>query len=213
MSDQSTNESPAPAASRDILRDHEYDGIREYDNPTPGWWSMIFVATFLFSIWYFLFYHMSTISTSVGAGYDQAVSADMKRRFAEIGELKPNAETILKLMKDANWVQVGATVFKTQCVSCHGANGQGQIGPNLTDDYYKNVRQIADIARVISEGAANGAMPVWKNRLQPNEVVLVASYVASLRGKNLQGRAPEGEAIAPWSETPATSAKTSTAAM
>jgi len=82
-------EPSAGPASRDILRDHEYDGIREYDNPTPGWWSMIFVATFLFSIWYFLFYHMSTISTSVGAGYDQAVSADMKRRFAEIASSSP----------------------------------------------------------------------------------------------------------------------------
>jgi len=84
-------------------------------------------------------------------------------------------------------------------VSCHGANAAGQIGPNLTDDYYKNVQQLTDIPKIISGGAAAGAMPAWKTRLHPNEIVLVAAYVASLRGKNLPGpRGQEGERIAPW---------------
>jgi len=39
-------------------------------------------------------------------------------------------------------------------------------------------------------------MPVWKNRLQPNEVVLVASYVASLR-EELQGTRPRGRSDRP----------------
>ena len=41
-------------------------------------------------------------------------------------------------------------------------------------------------------------MPAWRNRLHPNEVVLVAAYVATLRGKNLPSpRPPEGEIIPP----------------
>jgi cytochrome c oxidase cbb3-type subunit 3 len=47
-------------------------------------------------------------------------------------------------------------------------------------------------------------MPAWKTRLHPNEIVLVAAYVASLRGKNLPGpRGPEGEKIPPWPVLPA----------
>jgi len=77
------------------------------------------------------------------------------------------------------------------------------VGPNLTDENWKNVQKIADIPQVIMNGAAAGAMPAWKTRLHPNEVVLVAAYVASLRGKNLPGpRGPEGTAIAPWPAAP-----------
>ncbi|MFN9977437.1 MAG: cbb3-type cytochrome c oxidase N-terminal domain-containing protein, partial [Phycisphaerae bacterium] len=40
------------ARARDHLSDHEYDGIREYDNPTPGWWHLIFIGSVFFSIMY-----------------------------------------------------------------------------------------------------------------------------------------------------------------
>lgn len=184
---------------RDIVLDHEYDGIREYDNPTPGWWNFIFFASVVFSVWYFLYYHASTISTSIAQGYSNDVGDDLKRRFSTIGDLKPDEATLLKYMGNAEWSAVGASVFKTNCISCHGPDGAGQIGPNLTDDNYKNVRMITDIARVVSDGAAGGAMPSWKTRLHPNEVVLVSAYVASLRGKNLPGpRGPEGSLIAAW---------------
>jgi cytochrome c oxidase cbb3-type subunit 3 len=185
--------------SRDSLQDHEFDGIQEYDNPTPGWWYLIFFGTFLFAVWYFLYYHMSTISTPVAVEYQDATAEDMKKRFADIGDLKPDAATVVRFMNEPGWLQFGASIFKTNCVSCHGANGQGQVGPNLTDDYYKNITKIEDIPHVIANGAANGAMPAWKTRMHPNEIVLVASYVASLRGKNLPGpRGHEGTEIPPW---------------
>jgi len=185
--------------NRDLLREHEYDGIQEYDNPTPGWWNLIFLGTFLFAIWYILYHHASTISLSVAQSYEEDIADDLKKRFSAIGDLKPDEPTLLKFMANEEWKIVGASVFKAQCVSCHGPNAAGQIGPNLTDDYYKNVRQLTDIPNVISGGAEAGAMPAWKTRLHPNEVVLVAAYVASLRGKNLPGpRGQEGERIPPW---------------
>jgi cytochrome c oxidase cbb3-type subunit 3 len=186
-------------SDRDLLREHEYDGIQEYDNPTPGWWNLIFLGSFLFAIWYILYYHASTVSVSVAQGYETDVSDDLKKRFSSIGDLKPDESTLLKFMANEEWKLVGASVFKAQCVSCHASNAAGQIGPNLTDDYYKNVKQLSDIPLVIAGGAAAGAMPAWKTRLHPNEVVLVAAYVASLRGKNLPGpRGQEGELIPPW---------------
>ena len=187
------------ANDKDVVRDHEYDGIQEYDNPTPGWWNFIFFATFVFSIWYFLYYHASSISTSVAQGFENDVTDDLKKRFSTIGDLKPDEPTLIKYMANAEWKAVGASVFKTNCVSCHGSDAAGQVGPNLTDDNWKNVQQLADIPKVIANGAAAGAMPAWKTRLHPNEVVLVAAYVASLRGKNLPGpRGPEGAKIPPW---------------
>ena len=46
-----------PPPPRDQLSGHEYDGIQEYDNPTPGWWTAVFAVTVFFSFFYFVYYH------------------------------------------------------------------------------------------------------------------------------------------------------------
>ncbi len=183
--------------------DHAYDGIEEFDNPLPGWWKWLFVASIIFSPFYLMFYHGGAQGRSIQDQYGVALAANTRLQFAEIGDLEPNAETIVKYMHKESWVRVGEMVFKGNCISCHGRNGEGKIGPNLTDDVYKNVNKIADIARVINEGAGNGAMPKWSNRLHGNEIVLVAAYVASLRDTNAASTRPaEGKKIAAWPEAP-----------
>jgi cytochrome c oxidase cbb3-type subunit 3 len=192
------------AEPRDQILDHEYDGIREYDNPTPGWWHAIFIITVLFAGVYFVFWHFSEFAWTI---QDQWAADDLeatRKQFAELGELKPDEATMLKMMKDPKWLPVGASIFKGNCTSCHGANAQGGVVcPNLTDDYWKNVKKLEDVPKVIANGANNGAMPAWKGPLNQNEIVLVAAYVASLRGHgDATGRGPEGEKIDPW-PTPA----------
>lgn len=188
----------------DQLLDHEYDGIREYDNPTPAWWHLIFLGCVGFSIVYYLFFQIGSSGWTVEQAHQTAVAEDLKLRFQEIGELKGDEATILTYMQQPEWLSVGVTVFATHCKSCHGADGEGSVGPNLTDDHYKNVKQLADVAKVIEQGAANGAMPAWRNRLHANEIVLSAAYIATLRGKNLpSSRSAEGEEIPPWPTAPA----------
>lgn len=185
------------------LLDHEYDGIAEYDNPTPGWWHTIFLGSVLFSAFYFFFFTFSPMAWTPEGRHAEAQRREFQRLFADIGELEPTQETILGLMGDPQWMPVAEGVFATNCVSCHGANGQGLVGPNLTDEHYKNVTEITGLADVIQNGAANGAMPPWGNRLHPNEIVLLAAYVADMRGQELSGpRGPEGEIIPPWPPTP-----------
>lgn len=186
------------------LTDHMYDGIREYDNPLPGWWTWLFILSCVFSFFYWIVFHLGTEGRSVHDEYDRVSASIFERRFAEIGVLKPDQETLLKYMNNPKFLTVGKVVYKTNCVSCHGANGEGNVGPNLTDDHWKNVKQLEDVAKVIEQGAANGAMPAWRNRLSHiNQIVLAAAYVASLRGSNpAGGKIPEGDKIAPW-PTPA----------
>jgi len=195
MSDPAGNQA---TQYEDPLTGHEFDGIREYDNPCPSWWSWLFFGTFVFSVVYFLFFQFSLVAWTIEEDYQEDVVADLKRQFAEIGDLTPDEPTVARFLNDAKWLTVGEVVFSTNCVSCHGPQGEGLVGPNLTDDAYKNVKRLGDIVRVVSDGAANGAMPAWKNRLHVNELVLVSAYVASLRGKNVPGRAPEGQPIPPW---------------
>jgi cytochrome c oxidase cbb3-type subunit 3 len=184
------------------LMDHEYDGIREYDNPTPSWWHMIFLGSVLFSVLYFVFYEFSPIAPTIHKMHAAAEQRQMERLFAEIGQLEPTQDTILVYSQDAEWMDFAASLFARECKTCHGANAEGNIGPNLTDDYYKNVTQVTDIFNVIANGAANLAMPAQRNRLHQNEIVLLSAYVAQLRGKNATGRAPEGDRIDPWPPVP-----------
>lgn len=190
---------PAPTSRQDILTDHAYDGIQEYDNPTPGWWTWIFVASIIFSAVYFL------LVTVLGggqlgptAGYERAYVEDLKKQFAKFGDLQPDAPTLLRLFDEPDALKVGQSIFTTHCVTCHARDGSGMSGPNLTDDQYINVTRLDDFIDVINKGRNNGAMPAWENRLSKNEVIVVAAYAASLRGKNLPGRPAEGQVAAPW---------------
>ncbi|MDM4013963.1 cbb3-type cytochrome c oxidase N-terminal domain-containing protein [Roseiconus lacunae] len=188
--------------------DHAYDGIEEYDNPLPGWWKWLFIASIVFCPFYWVFYHSGTKGRSLEDSYNVALAENTRLQFEEIGELKLDGPTIARFMGKDSWVKVGEAVFRANCVSCHGREGEGKVGPNLTDDFYKNVAEIGDIGLVIANGAGNGAMPKWSNRLHINEMVLVSAYVAKMRGNNVDGRPTEGRQIAPWPDVPADDAET-----
>lgn len=199
-----TAEAPEPHEPvRDELTSHNYDGIQEYDNPTPGWWNLVFFGCVVFSVFYVLLVHFTPESvwkTRI-ARYEYVKAKALEQQFAELNKIPMGEEKILKIMSQPAWLEQGKGIFKGTCAVCHGQDGEGLVGPNLTDEVYKpaNVKTLMDIPRIITEGAANGAMPSQKNTLNENEIALVSAYVASLRGKNLQGpRGPEGEPIAPW---------------
>lgn len=180
------------------------DGIEQLETPVPGWWKKTFITLLSLCPFYLLYYHIGAPGRSMADAYDQALARNTRLQFEEIGELKPDAETILRFTEKANWLKVGKVVFKTNCASCHGRSGEGAVGPNLTDDRYKNIRSVEDIARVVLQGANNKAMPAWDGKLHPNEVVLVSAYVASIRGTNVAGgKAAEGGAIPAWPDVPA----------
>ena len=135
--------------------------------------------------------------------FDRALAANLELQFAEIGNLQPTRETVVEYLYKPNWLQVGKTFFKSNCVQCHGNDGGGKIGPNLCDDSYKNVKDIGDILTVLQNGANAGAMPAWKTRTSQNTLILTASYVASLRGTDPETpKAPEGKVIPAWPEAP-----------
>ena len=182
----------------DQLSDHSYDGIQEYDNPLPGWWVWLFIATIIFSVGYFY------VSITTGK-LDPIVSYTDAQLMAQksAGVLNHDAATLMMLSKDPDTLGAGSGIFQTNCVSCHGRDASGVTGPNLTDNNYINVKKIDDIYDVVSKGRNNGAMPPWSMRLGPNEMVQVSAYVASLRGQNKPGLPPQGVVIPPFSATPA----------
>ena len=182
---------------------HSYDGIEEFDNPLPAWWTWLFVISIAFCPFYWIYFHSNIEGRSIHDQHELAVAENSRLQFAQMGMLDPDRETIVRCMNDEDLVTVGRIVFKANCVVCHGRSGEGKVGSNLTDNFYKNVQNIEDIATVIAKGANGNAMPAWASRLHPNEVVLVAAYVASLRDTNVEnGKMKEGRESPPWPEPP-----------
>lgn len=192
-------ESAGIEQSDEILTDHDYDGIMEYDNPTPGWWQLIWFGSIVFGLLYVMVYHLSPMILSPQEKLASMKRAAMERKYGEIAEIPLSDDKMLMLMNSDDWHTTGETIFTLRCASCHGDKGQGFQGPNMTDDSYKNIKTLTDFFGVIKNGAAGGTMPAQGNLLNDSQISVVAAYMASLRGKNLPGPRPaEGEVIPPW---------------
>lgn len=187
----------------DPMTDHEYDGIREFDNPTPGWWHWLFGASIVFSVLYLAFFHFSVAGWTVEDAWSNDQRAEFVRVFGSVGQLKTDDRSILKQMENPQFMTIAKAAFVGNCSACHAKDGGGLVGVNLCDDNFKNVKSVSDIFKVITDGANAGAMPAWKRTFSDNERVILAAYVASLRGTQPGNpKAAEGPAIPAWTDTP-----------
>lgn len=181
------------------LLSHEADGIREYDNPMPFWWSAIFWLSIIASVPYFVFYHFGGVGSTLAEDYESEVGAFYEMQAAKLGDLKGDDETILALSTDTEKLLGGQTMFKANCGTCHSPDGGGKTGPNLTDDFYLNVRNPADIFRVVRDGVPGKGMPDWGKRFSEPQLVLLSAYVVSLRGRTpASAKEPQGNQVAAW---------------
>ncbi len=194
---------------KDILFDHEYDGIRELDNSLPPWWVAMFYITIVFAVAYLGYFHIS------GYGVDQATEYAMEMERAEEAvqaHLAKQADRVdennVIALEDPKDIALGETIFTTYCSACHGQLGEGGVGPNLTDEYWVNGGGITDVFKTIKYGVPAKGMISWEAQLTPVQIQEVASYVISLQGSNPENaREPQGEiwkegdAVATDSET------------
>jgi cytochrome c oxidase cbb3-type subunit 3 len=169
-----------------ILLDHEYDGIQELDNNLPPWWVWLMWGTIIFAVVYMLNYHVFKISP---------LQIDEYTAEMELAEsLKdPNAVTELTaiLLTSESDLNAGKTVFGKFCIACHKEDGRGEIGPNLTDEYWIHGNDIKDLFKIIKYGSPNGKMTPHGNLLTPLQIQQVASYVLGM--PYAEGMPPEGD--------------------
>ncbi len=179
--------------TQDQVRGHSFDGIEEYDNRLPNWWLWILYGTIVFSIGYWLAFQ----TVSLFPQPKDRLAADMKRaqeaQLARMAEGGPSNESLNMLAGMADKVAEGRKLFQTHCVACHADQGQGLVGPNLTDPNWIHGGAPVDIHRTVTEGVAAKGMPAWGSQLGPQRVDLVVAYVLSIRNTNVAGKAPEGD--------------------
>ncbi len=197
---------PAPPHAAEIKRHdeiqgdilHVYDGIEEADNQLPLWWVAVFLGSIAFAITYWLGVQVYHARPSPMESYEQNIAA-IRAAQAEAARNQPQVtpELLATLAKNPEAVAAGAAVFKQNCIACHADHGQGNIGPNLTDNFWLHGGRGVDIHHTITEGVPAKGMPTWGPVLGEGTVRNLTAFVLSLRGRNLPGKPPQGEPYKP----------------
>ncbi len=163
------------------LLDHDYDGIKELDNPVPGWSAAIFYITIAFSIIYAIYYFAMDGKTQYQE-YDDAC-AEHEQKY----KAKNESSAKLILLADEASLAEGQVIYtKMNCAICHGATGAGTAnGPNLTDDAWLNGCSFDEVFSIIKNG--KGGMTAFKGQMGDAKIQKVASYIL----QKLKGTTPE----------------------
>ena len=198
---------------------HEWDGLKELNNPLPRWWVLVFYATIIWAVGYWIAfpawpgltdYTKGALGYSERAAANAGVEADKKAQSkwndavakASLAEIKASPE----LSKFSN--AVGRAAFVNNCGGCHGSGAQGGPGyPNLNDDNWLWGGSLEEIQQTILHGVRDGAdseargagspgMPERASVLKPDQIEDVAEYILSLSKRSKDAAAAErGKAI------------------
>ncbi|APG84813.1 cbb3-type cytochrome c oxidase subunit FixP [Sinorhizobium americanum CCGM7] len=181
---------------------HEWDGIRELNNPMPRWWVYTFYATILWGVGYAIAYPsipMLTDATKGMLGFSSRaeVSTELANaKAAQAGSLERIASSSLEeIIADPQLQQFavagGASAFKVNCAQCHGSGAAGAKGfPNLNDDEWLWGGKPEEIYQTIAHGIRHSSdaetrvseMSSFAEMLTPEEMRATAAYVLSLHG-------------------------------
>jgi len=78
------------------------------------------------------------------------------------------------MMSTAAFAQDGAALYKAKCSGCHGAAGEGKMGPSLKG------KSAGDVTAVLSSGGKKGPHTKPFNAT-PDEQKAIADFVATLK--------------------------------
>lgn len=163
------------------LMEHDYDGIKELDNPPPRWIMLLFYITIGWSILYGAYFFWLKQGPSQEEEYAMKSEAhDEKYQIASL-----SADDLVAFTDEATLAEGKQIYTDMGCMACHGMNGEGNaVGPNLTDNYWIHGCKISDLFTVIKNGVPAKGMTPFKSQLSDEKIQKVASYVLSLVGSN-----------------------------
>lgn len=185
-----------------MMADHSYDGISELDNFMPPWLQYVFVGTVAFALVYFVNYSVLGNGPTGVEEYEEELR--MEALASEVRKANLVAgidENSVIFDESAVALAAGKSIYETNCVACHAADGGGGVGPNLVDDYWLHGSTIKDLFGVVKYGVVEKGMIPWEDQLSPEQIQQVSSFVLSLKGTiPANPKIPQGEL---YSATPA----------
>jgi len=199
---------------QDVMLDHNYDGIKELDNSLPPWWVAMFYLSIGFAVVYMTYYHF----TDAGAGSAEEYEMEMEQAEKAVAAyLATQAnlidETNVTALLDEDALAAGQTIYNNNCAACHGMQGEGGVGPNMTDKYWIHGGGIKDVFSTIKYGVPEKGMIAWKAQLSAADMHKVASFILTMQGTNPpNAKEPQGELYEPQADNGAEPAATDSTA-
>jgi cytochrome c oxidase cbb3-type subunit III len=179
-------------AKNEIHSHHDFDGIQEYDNDLPPWWKAMFYVSIVFAVGYMLHYHVFKTGALQTEEYEMEMEEAALIASKNVDD--PNAVTNFEVLTEAAALESGKALFNTNCAACHGQEGQGTVGPNLTDEYWLHGGDVNAIFKTVKYGVPAKGMVPWQGKLTKDQMLEVSSYILSLQGTNPAGaKEPQGE--------------------
>ena len=179
---------------KDMMLDHDFDGITELDNPTPAWFNVLFYGSILFGVVYLLNYHVLKWSPLQDEEYAiemKAAEVEKAAYLAKAGNLID--ENSVKVDNSPAVIAAGKAVYMQNCVACHVADGGGSVGPNLTDEYWIHGGTINSIFKTIKYGVPEKGMIAWEKTLTAKQTADLSNFILTLKGtKPANPKEPQG---------------------
>ncbi len=178
---------------QDTVMDHEFDGIQEFDNRLPNWWLWLMWGSMVFALIYWVFFHTLGVGVLPVERFEMEMQVAQEAQIARALEAGIDNEFFLMMSQTEDKVAEGREIFVKHCVACHLDQGQGSVGPNLTDGYWIHGCEPMQMLKTINDGVAAKGMPAWMNQLGPTRVNAVLAYILTIKDNEVAGKAPEGE--------------------
>lgn len=185
---------------------HEWDGIKELDNPMPRWWLWTFIASIIFAVGYVIYYPAIPLIDGSTMGISGETNRSLLKQETQIANQKRakkfallDKTPLLDIQKNDALnrfaVRGGKSLFKVNCVQCHGSGAAGGPGyPNLNDDEWIWGGDLEAIYTTIAHGARNGEdddervseMPAFGRDeiLDRKQIASAAEFVLKLSGQD-----------------------------
>jgi cytochrome c oxidase cbb3-type subunit 3 len=180
-----------------MMADHSYDGISELDNFMPPWLQYVFIGTVVFGVVYFVNYSVLGNGPTGAEEYEEelrveALAAEVRKANLAAGI----DENSVVFDESPAALAAGKSIYETNCVACHAADGGGGVGPNLVDDYWLHGGAIKDVFTVVKYGVVEKGMVPWEDQLSPEQIQQVSSFILSLKGTTpANPKIPQGEQL------------------
>lgn len=180
---------------KEIMMDHEYDGIYELNNSMPPWLKYLFYATIAIAFFYVMHYLvLDTGKLQIEEYEEELALAEEEAASRTLLAGSSIDENNVVFVTDEAVLGEAEALYLQNCAACHGADGGGTVGPNLTDEYWLHGGSIQDVFKVIKYGVQEKGMIPWQGKLSPEEMQNMASYVLSLQGTTpASPKEPQGE--------------------
>lgn len=163
-----------------MAEQHDYDGIQYREEKcSPGIFRLLFTVLVVWGVAFMGFYLFSGWSSQSEADAAKKVIDDKKQtshKTVEANAAVPGGSG----HKVEEYIAAGKKLYGNLCASCHGENGKGTVGPDLTVSKYKYGKSRLDLAKSISEGRPNG-MPGFNSQINHEQVESLVEYVMSLK--------------------------------